>query len=111
MAFEEDLKRSLRREPAPADFAAKVLARTAALQPAKPKVVVLPIWRRTATWSIAAGLAVAALIPPTIGEYHHKQEQKAAEAGRQLLLALDITRTQLQKTRTRIQKISRNHAL
>lgn len=78
---------------------------------AAPKVVVLPVWRRPATWAIAAGITVAALIPAGMGEYHRRQEAKAAEAGRQLALALNITKIQLQKTREKLQKASKQHAL
>ncbi len=114
--FEDDLKKSLRRESPPLDFAAKVLARAAALDQAKaaaqkPKVVVRPVWRRPAAWAIAAGITVAALIPVGMVEYRHRQEEKAMEAGRQLALALDITRVQLQKTKERLQKASKQHAL
>lgn len=116
MAFEDDLKRALRYEPPPPDFAAKVLARAAALDQRKSavapkKVIVLPIWRTPAAWAIAAGITLTALIPVGISEYRHRQEQKALEASRQLALALDITRIQLQKTRERLQKVSKQHAL
>jgi hypothetical protein len=108
VAFEDDLRRSLSREPAPADFAAKVLARAAALD--KPKVVVMPVWRRPATWAIAAGVVMAAVIPAGLQEHRRRQEEKALEAQRQLVLALNITRVQLEKTKAKLQKATR-HAL
>lgn len=111
MSFEDDLRYSLRREPPPADFATKVLARAAALEAAKPRVIVMPIWRRPVAWGIAAGITLAALIPTGVTEYRREQEARAAEAGRQLALALDITRIQLQKTRERLQKASKQNAL
>lgn len=116
MAFEDELKRALRHEPPPPDFAAKVLARAAALDTAKPslqakEVIVLPVWRKPAAWAIAAGITLTALIPVGVSQYRHRQEQKALEAGRQLALALDITRIQLQKTKERLQKVSKQHAL
>ena len=81
------------------------------MEAAKPKVVVMPVWRRPAAWAIAAGITIAALIPGGVSEYHRRRQAKAAEAGRQLALALDITRVQLQKTRERLQKASKQHAL
>jgi hypothetical protein len=111
VGFEDDLRYSLRREPAPPDFAVKVLASARALEAPQPKLVVMPVWRRPATWAIAAGITLAALIPPGVMKYRQEQQAKAAEAGRQLALALDITRTQLQKTKERLQKASKQHAL
>lgn len=107
MGFEDDLRYSLRREPAPDDFAAKVLARAAELEAARPRAVVIPMRRRAAVWAIAAGVAAAVLTPSAAVEYRRRQEAKAVEAGRQLALALDITRHQLQKTRERLQKASK----
>jgi hypothetical protein len=96
--LEEDLRAALRREPAPPGFAARVLAKTR----------VIPIWRRPVVWSIAAGLAVAALIP---GVYEHRRRERAIEARDQLLLALSITRVQLQQTKEKIQHNSMRHKL
>lgn len=115
MSFEDDVRHSLRRESPPEGFAAKVLARAAALETQKampaPKVVVMPVWRRPAAWAIAAGITLAALIPTGMYEYRVRQEAKAADAARQLVLALDITRIQLQKTKVKLQKASKQHAL
>jgi len=113
VSFEDDVRHSLRRESPPEGFAAKVLARAAALEAVKPtpKVVVMPVWRRPAAWAIAAGVTVAALIPAGMNEYRVRQEAKAADAARQLVLALDITRIQLQKTKEKLQKASKQHAL
>ncbi|HXJ39642.1 MAG TPA: hypothetical protein VNH18_10210 [Bryobacteraceae bacterium] len=108
MAFENDLRQSLRKELPPPDFAAKVLARAAQLD--ARKVVVMPVWRRPAAWAIAAGVTLAAIIPAGIHEQRRRQEQKRLEAQRQLVLALNITRVQLQKTKQRLQKATR-HAL
>jgi hypothetical protein len=104
MSFEDELRGALRREPAPPDFAAKVLA--AAKAPTKPpgKVITIPFWRRPAVAvAMAAGLAFAALIHPAISDYHRRQEIRAFEARRELLIALTITRTKLTQARVKIQ--------
>jgi hypothetical protein len=116
MNFEDELREALRREPAPPDFAAKVLARAqAAKRGAIPngrvpaKVVSVPLRRRPAVAiAIAAGLALAALIPPWVSEYHRRQEIRGLEARRELLLALTITRAKLIEARARIQRAQRH---
>ncbi len=105
--LEQDLRSALRREPAPPDFAAKVLARAAALQ-AQKKVYVIPVWRRPAAWAVAAVLAIAAVIPPAVSEYQRRREVRALAARRELLLALSITRAKLRQTRERIQRNTRH---
>jgi hypothetical protein len=93
MNLEDDLRRALQREAAPPDFAARVLRKTR----------VLPFWRRPVTFAIAAALLLAALAPPAVYEY--RKHQRAVEARDQLILALAITKVQLQHVR---EKISRN---
>lgn len=105
--FEAELRGALRQEPAPPDFAARVLARAAALAQ-KPKVIEIPVWRRPATWAIAAGLTVTALIPPTVMEYRHRQELRAMEAQRQLYIALSVTQAKLRQAKERIQRNTRH---
>jgi len=104
--FESELRAALRAEAPPEDFAAKVLARAAALSP-KPQVIAIPLWRKPAAWALAAGLAVAAVIPPAASEYQRRRELRALEARRELLLALSITRAKLRQTRERVQKNTR----
>jgi hypothetical protein len=96
MSFEDDLRKALRHEPAPPDFAAKVLARTGRRPPA----------RRAAVLALAAGLALAAMIPPAVHQY--RQRQRALEAKDQLMAALSITRTQLQQAKEKIRRNTRN---
>jgi hypothetical protein len=91
MNFEDDLRRALRREAAPPDFAARVLARTR--QPRR-----FPL-------AIAAAVLIAVLIPPGIYRYH--QHQKATEARDQLLAALSITSNSLQHVQQQIQHNTR----
>ena len=107
MNFEDDLRAALRREQPPADFAARVLAKAAQTE----RVVAFPVWRRPATWAMAAGLAVAALVPPAVLEYRHREEQRALEAKHQLLSALSITRAKLRQTRERVHRATARHAL
>lgn len=113
--LEEDLKRVLRRELPSVDFVAKVLAKAAAVEKdtaaRQRRLVVFPVWRKPAAWAIAAGITLAAIIPAGVAEYRQRQERRAMEAGRQLALALTITRVQLQKTKERLQKASKQHAL
>lgn len=104
--FDDLMKSALRRDPAPPDFAAKVLAKAAALD--RPKVLPMPLWRKPAAWALAAGLCVAAIVPPSVMEYQRKREARALEAKRELLLALQVTRLKLQQTRERIQRTTRH---
>ena len=110
--FEAEIRAALRREAAPPDFATNVLARAAALAP-QQKVSVMPVLsssrsRRPAIWALAAGLAVAAIIPPAVSEYQRRKELRALEARRELLAALSITRAKLRQTRERIQRNTRH---
>jgi hypothetical protein len=99
MNFEQEMRGALRREPAPPDFAAKVLAKVPA------RAIPIPLWRRpSVALAMAAGLALAALIPPAISEYHRRQEARALEARRELLLALSITRAKFMETRAKLQR-------
>lgn len=95
MNLEDDLRRALRREPAPPDFAARVLANTR----------VLPFWRRPIALPLAAILTVTALVPSAIYQYH--RQQRAFEARDQLIAALSITRTQLQQAKEKLRETTR----
>lgn len=92
MSFEDDLRRALGPEPAPPDFAARVLARTRR--------------RRLVPLAIAAALTAAALIPS--GLYRYTQHLKAIEARDQLIVALTITQARLQHIRHQIQHSTRH---
>jgi hypothetical protein len=96
MNLEDDLRRALRREPAPPDFAARVLRKSR----------VVPIWRRPVTFAIAAALLLAALAPPAVYEY--RKHQRAVEARDQLISALAITKVQLQQVKERIRQNTRH---
>ena len=103
MNLENGLRDALRREPAPVDFAAKILARTV-VSPSRA----LPWWKRPVTLALAAGLILGALVPTTIFEYHQREERRALAARNQLMAALAITRTRLQQARARIQRQTRH---
>jgi hypothetical protein len=98
--LDDELREALRREPAPVDFTARVLAKVPV------KTVAIPFWRRpVAALAMAAGL-MAALIPPAISAYHRRQEAQAMEARRELLVALSITRATLIQARAKLQHAS-----
>jgi len=96
MNFEDDLREALRHEPAPPDFAAKVLARTSHRPPI----------RRAAVLALVAALAIAAIIPSAAHQY--RERQRALEAKDQLMAALAITRTQLQQAKEKIRRNTRS---
>lgn len=99
--FERVLRDALGREAAPPDFAAKVLAKVR-----QGRVVKIHWWqRRSALLALAAAIAVAAVVPPVWVE--HRRQERAVEAHRQLVLAMQITRAKIIATR---QKIRRNHS-
>ena len=97
-AFENELRGALRREPAPADFARRLKSR-----------LPIPIWRRPVTLALAAGLLLAASVPPAAIEYRHRQQERALEARRQLIVALRITSVQLNKAKEKVQRSTTRH--
>jgi hypothetical protein len=104
MNLDDELRAALRREPAPEDFAARVLAKVP--ESASSAARVLPFRRRPVILAAAAALALAALIPSAV--YRHREQQRAIEARDQLIEALSITRVQLQHVRERIQQNTRH---
>jgi hypothetical protein len=90
----------------PPDFAAKVLAKTVGLR--KTKVIAMPLWRKPAAWALAAGLSIAAIVPPSAMEYQRRREARALEARRELFIALELTRVKLRQTKERIQRTTRH---
>jgi hypothetical protein len=94
--FETELRAALRRAPSPEDFARRLKKR-----------LPIPIWRRPITLAMAAGLLLAALIPPGVMEYRHREELRAIEAGRQVSYALRLTSMKLRETRERVQRATK----
>jgi anti-sigma-K factor RskA len=93
--LEDELRAALRREPAPRDFAAGVLAQTVS----KAR---MPLWRRPAMLALAAVIVLAALIPSASFEYHRREQRRALEARDQLMTALSITKVQLRQAKEKI---------
>jgi hypothetical protein len=98
MNIEQELQRALRRQPAPPDLAARVLARldgqpeTAAGRPSS----------RFAPW-LAAAAAVALLAGGGIRYYEQQQTRREAErAAQELQLALRITSETLATVQERL---------
>jgi hypothetical protein len=102
--LENELREALRREPAPADFAAEVLAKARALS-GHNTAQTAHWWRRPATLALAAGLAAAAIIPSVI---EYRERRRGIEARDQLVIALNITRVRLQQTKEKIRRNTRH---
>jgi hypothetical protein len=100
MNLDDELKAAFHREPAPADFAARVLAKTAL------KTRVLPFRRRPFGLAIAAAVALAALVPPAV--YQYREQRRGIEARDQLMVALSITRVQLEQVKEKINQNTRH---
>jgi hypothetical protein len=115
MSMDENLRDALRREAAPAGFAERVI-RTAGIRldltkNAAPTGAGTIPWWRTRRFALANAVALTAAM--TIGGrvYQRNQEERALEARslearRQLITALSVTRTSLQKTRERIRRVT-----
>ena len=101
-SFERELRESLRREPAPADFAARVMKATQihAMQTHRPA-------RRSFTLALAAAIAAAAIVPAVIIDRQHRETEKRIQARQDLLTALAITRTQLELARQKVEFATR----
>jgi hypothetical protein len=95
--FEDDLREALRREPAPPDFAAKVLAHKVLTRTAPTRLLVL---------ALAAALLLAAAIPPAV--YRYRRHERAIQARDQLVAALSMTRAQLQQAKEKILRNTRS---
>ncbi len=111
--MEDLLRESLAAEQPPADFAAKILAKTtgAAPRPALPIVAKKPTsWlQRRFTLALAATLAGLAIVPAVVLDYQQKQETaRGLKAKQDLLTALAITRDQLQQAKEMVRRTTRN---
>ena len=100
--FEQDLHDGLRRKEAPADLAAKVLARVEAGAASRG-------WQRwfrgpVLAWAVAAALVVAAIA--ITAERRHTERVAGEEARRQVVLALHIAGAKLQVAQTKVQHLS-----
>jgi len=98
MNLENDLRKALRRERAPAGFADKVIA-----QAGKP---VRAPWWKFRPLVLANAFAVTAALFAGGVIYQRHEEQRALEARRQLVTALSLTKASLQKAQERIRRVS-----
>lgn len=101
--FENEVRAALRRTPAPEGFAQRLSQR---LRP-EEKNLPTATWRRPAAWAIAAGLLIAAALPPAVVQYRHSRREKAMEAARQVEFALRLTSAKLRETREKVQRATR----
>ena len=99
MNFEDELRSALRRrEPSP-DFTARVLARVAA---APPPQAVQP-WARRPLVRWVAGIAATFIMAAGAFEY---REYRGEQAKTQVLQAMRITASKLNKAQKKVQMIS-----
>jgi len=95
--MEEKLKQALqRRDPSP-DFSARVMARIAEEKTRREqpwwRIWFAPSWRMAMT----GGLACLLLVGAGVGYREYRERQRALEARDQILQALQITGTQLNR--------------
>jgi hypothetical protein len=95
MDFEDQLRESLRRTEPPAGFADRVIARAAAERHDNR--------RRWTRWGVAGAMA-ASLFAGAIGIEQWRERQRGQEAREQLLQAMEITGSKLQKIQKKIQE-------
>jgi hypothetical protein len=94
MDIESDLKRAMRREPPPAGFAARVMAR---IDEAPPRRA--PRWR-----AVAAGLVLTAAVGGWVA--HEEIERRQAEQARdEVMLALRIAGAKVRTAQEHVREI------
>lgn len=96
--MEQKFRNHLARVPAPPGFAERVAARVER----RKSVFHVPGWL-----AIAAALLIMASLG--IGIYEHRRASQAEEAKEQLIRALEITASTLERTRTKILKRTRGN--
>jgi hypothetical protein len=101
MNIDEELRAALRREPAPKEFAAAVLAKTRGRAGTE---VHRGIWQRPLTLALAVAVAAVAMVPAVILDYQ-RREAKGLKAKQD---PLAITRNQLRHARERVQHTPRD---
>jgi hypothetical protein len=101
MNIENDLRRALRREEPPAGFTERVMALAGVR--AEPR---REPWWRVRRFALTNALAVTAALLIAVVVYERQEEQRALEARRQLVTALNVTRSSLQKTQERIRRVA-----
>jgi hypothetical protein len=101
MNMENELRKALHREPPPAGFADRVIAKASQRAPRPHQ----PWWKlRPLVFANAFALTAVLFIGGVM--YQRHEEQRALEARRQLVTALNVTRTSLQKAQERIRRVA-----
>ena len=95
MSFESDLRDALRRQPAPPDLTANIMAALGA-----------PASRRPVRRRLAGILGLAAVLTLVISTTFHyiEQRREGERAKTQLMLALRLTSKKLQETQQHLQR-------
>ena len=101
MNLDDQLHQALKREAAPPDFAAQVIAR------AKADKRVQPMPRRVLTLALIAALLLAMVGPAAIANRQRRERQQAAQAREQLVAALNITQMQIRRVSAKLQRNSK----
>ena len=106
MNLENNLRRALQREAPPAGFAQRVVAAAGGPKPASLLAPQRTLWwkAKPLVFANAFALTVAVLAAGIV--YQRHEEQRAQDAGRQLVTALNLTQATLQKTQERIRRIA-----
>jgi hypothetical protein len=94
--FEQELRQSLERRPAPPGLKRKIMAERGRLRTER-------IRSRTVIWQrLAASLALAAVVGGGVAWREREQERKGEEARRQVMIALRITGHALHTVKTQL---------
>jgi hypothetical protein len=105
MNLDDQLREALRRESPPEDFAAKILAKTSGLQVIQTRKA----WfQRPFSLALAAAVTAVAIVPAVVLEYQRREEARGIKARQDLIIALSITKEQLQQTKDMIRRTTRN---
>jgi hypothetical protein len=99
--LEKELKAAFQREPAPPGFAERVLARVNSA----PR----PVWWRASAvrWALAAVVLAAFVAAGGLAAYQSWQRARGERARQQVILALQITGSQLHAVRAQIARMDR----
>lgn len=105
MDIEQRLRDSLAPRAAPPDFESAVMARVRDTTVSSTAAV--PAARRGLHWRIPAALA-ATVLAAASGLHWYAEQQRAAQAGEQLRLALAITSDQLSQVQQKLTRAAPN---
>ncbi len=97
MDLDLELKRALRREPAPPEFTAKVMAR---IEDRQTRLSVLHPWR-----AVAAAALLTAILGGWAAREAAEQRAEGQRARKEVLLALRITSEKLRDAQSHVREI------